>query len=67
MLDYDKLSQEIIQYRRDLHQIPELGFYVYKTCAYVCKVLAPLDCTTEKILQTGGNADLVVAKGCRQR
>lgn len=53
MIDYEKLLQEIIQYRRDLHQIPELGFYVYKTCAYVCNVLAPLDCTVEKILQTG--------------
>ena len=31
MIDFDQLSQEIITYRRDLHQIPELGFYVYKT------------------------------------
>ena len=53
MIDYEKLSQEIIQFRRDLHQIPELGFYVYKTCAYVCNILGPLDCKVEKILQTG--------------
>ena len=53
MIDYGKLSQEIIQFRRDLHQIPELGFYVYKTCAYVCNVLEPLDCKVEKILKTG--------------
>ncbi len=53
MIDYDKLSLEIVQYRRDLHQIPELGFYVYKTCAYICNVLSSLDCTIEKIVQTG--------------
>ena len=53
MMNYEELSQEIIQFRRDLHQIPELGFYVYKTCAYVCNVLKPLDCIVEKILQTG--------------
>lgn len=53
MLDFSKLSQDLITYRRDLHQIPELGFYVYKTSAYVCQVLSSLSCKVDRILQTG--------------
>ncbi len=53
MLDFSKLSQDLITYRRDLHQIPELGFYVYKTSAYVCQVLSTLSCKVDRILQTG--------------
>ena len=53
MIDYNQLSQEIIQYRRDLHQIPELGFYVYKTSAYVQNILAGLACEVEQIVKTG--------------
>ncbi len=51
MIDYNQLSQEIIQYRRDLHQIPELGFYVYKTSAYVQNILAGLACEVEQIVK----------------
>ena len=53
MLDFNKLSQDLITYRRDLHQIPELGFYVYKTSAYVTQILSKLSCTVERIVQTG--------------
>ena len=53
MIDYAKLSQEIIQYRRELHQIPELGFYVYKTSAYVKNVLSKLSCEVNEIVKTG--------------
>lgn len=53
MIDYDKLSQEIIQYRRDLHRIPELGFLVYKTSAYIQNILSSLSCEVEIILKTG--------------
>lgn len=53
MLDFEKLSQDLITYRRDLHQIPELGFYVYKTSAYVGQILSQLSCQVEKIVQTG--------------
>lgn len=53
MLDFNQLSHDLIQYRRDLHQIPELGFYVYKTSAYVRQVLSQLSCRVETILQTG--------------
>lgn len=53
MIDYEQLSQQIIRYRRDLHQIPELGFYVYKTSAYVKEVLSHLSCTIEGIVTTG--------------
>ncbi len=53
MTDYDSLSHEIIGYRRDLHQIPELGFYVYKTSAYVRQILGNLSCTVSDIVKTG--------------
>ncbi len=53
MIDFNSLSHEIIGYRRHLHQIPELGFYVYKTSAYVRSVLEQLSCQVEPIVQTG--------------
>lgn len=53
MTDYDNLSHDIIRYRRDLHQIPELGFYVYKTSAYVKNILSTLSCSVEEIVKTG--------------
>lgn len=53
MIDYQQLSQEIIGYRRDLHRIPELGFYVYKTSAYVRNILSSLSCQIEDIVTTG--------------
>ena len=49
MIDYDVLSKEISAYRRDLHKIPELGFFVYKTNAYVKAVLDGLDCQVETV------------------
>lgn len=36
---------QVIQYRRDLHRIPELGRELPKTQAYLKSVLAPLKCT----------------------
>ncbi|MGN0658714.1 MAG: M20 family metallopeptidase [Emergencia sp.] len=53
MIDYDMLSRDLIKYRRDLHRIPELGFYVYKTSAYVSEILSHLSCKVDRILQTG--------------
>ena len=53
MIDFDALSHEIIGYRRDLHQIPELGFYVYKTSAYIRSILDKLSCQVEEIVKTG--------------
>ena len=53
MIDFKTLSHDIIQYRRDLHQIPELGFYVYKTSAYVKNILSGLSCRVDEIVKTG--------------
>ena len=50
---YEKLSEQIIKYRRDLHKIPELGFNVYKTNVYVRNVLSSLSCTVGEIVKTG--------------
>lgn len=53
MIDYDKLSKIIIEYRRELHKIPELGFYVYKTSEFIRRVLSEMSCTVESIVKTG--------------
>jgi amidohydrolase len=53
MIDYNELIKEVIGYRRDLHQIPELGFFVYKTNAYVRSILSRLNCTVEPVAKTG--------------
>lgn len=53
MIDYDRLSQKIIHYRRELHQIPELGFLVYKTNAYVRNILSTFSCQVDEIAKTG--------------
>lgn len=38
-----KLEQEVVRFRRDLHQIPEPGFEVYKTRAYIIEKLKSLN------------------------
>ena len=34
-----KIKDDLVKMRRDLHQIPEIGFDVYKTCEYIEKIL----------------------------
>ena len=53
MINYDSLSEKIIGYRHDLHQIPELGFLVYKTSSYVRHVLEQFHCEINPVVQTG--------------
>ncbi len=53
MINFKELSDIIIKYRRDLHQIPELGFYVYKTSAYVSNILSQFCCEVNPIVKTG--------------
>lgn len=53
MINFEELSNKIIKYRRDLHQIPELGFYVYKTSAYVSNILSQFCCEVNPIVKTG--------------
>lgn len=38
------MLERIKKYREDLHQIPEIGLDVPKTCAYICNILKDLDC-----------------------
>lgn len=47
------LLDDVTRYRQDLHRIPELGFLVYKTGAYVKDVLSKFDCRIESIVNTG--------------
>lgn len=53
MINYKNLQKEIIDIRRDLHKIPELGFFVYKTGSYVKNILYQLDCKIETVASTG--------------
>ncbi|MGN0732717.1 MAG: M20 family metallopeptidase [Emergencia sp.] len=53
MKDYNEISERIIKYRRDLHQIPELSFDLPETGTYIRKVLAKLSCGMEDIAGYG--------------
>ena len=47
------LEQDIIKWRRDLHQIPELGLKEFKTAAYIRNELKKMGYEYEEVLQTG--------------
>lgn len=53
ILDVSDIKKRIIEFRHDLHRIPEIGFLVYKTNSYIRNVLAPLDCDVSEIAKTG--------------
>ncbi|SHK13275.1 M20 metallopeptidase family protein [Paramaledivibacter caminithermalis] len=57
------LSEEIIQIRRDLHQIPELGFEEFKTSNYIFKYIDSLD--VDFVEKTAGTGVLVYFKGSK--
>ena len=48
--------ENYIQYRRDLHQIPEVARQEFKTSEYVGAHLAKLHCQVEKVCGTGYTA-----------
>ncbi|BCA85038.1 peptidase [Enterococcus saigonensis] len=48
------LLQDVTKFRRDLHQIPELGLQEFKTCQYLKSVLTNLDVQeVHEVLDTG--------------
>ena len=51
--EYSYLLDDIKKYRQELHRIPELGFLVYKTGAYVKEILSKLECKIEPLVNTG--------------
>jgi len=55
------LTEEIIQIRRDLHQIPELGFKEYKTSEYIMEFLEGIE--VEIIEKTANTGVLAYFKG----
>lgn len=65
MVNIDKavesLKHEIIQIRRELHQIPELGFEEFKTNKYINKFLKGLD--IDACEKTAGTGILAYFKG----
>lgn len=53
MKNRDKIISELTKYRRDLHQIPELGFFVYQTGDYIRSILSKYDCEIGTVAKTG--------------
>ncbi|MDY2959755.1 MAG: M20 family metallopeptidase [Hornefia sp.] len=53
MKSRNEIILELTRYRRDLHQIPELGFFVYQTGEYIKNVLSQYDCEIGTIAKTG--------------
>ncbi|WP_020376649.1 M20 metallopeptidase family protein [Sulfobacillus thermosulfidooxidans] len=53
-----KWEQDVITYRRDLHQIPELGFQETKTSQYLLDTLQHLGLDPVQIADTGVMADI---------
>lgn len=49
----DFLLKDIIRYRRDLHQIPEVGFKEFKTQQYIIKALKDMGYSPNVICKTG--------------
>lgn len=52
MMSEKKYKDNIVQFRRELHKIPELGFELPKTTEYIKNYLKKLPCTITDIGQT---------------
>lgn len=57
MIDFKKeaeeLFDELVEYRRYLHTVPEIGFELYETSAFVEKVLIKYNMKPKRIAKTG--------------
>lgn len=47
------MSSQLVKYRMDLHQIPELGFEEFKTKAYIYEQIKELNCIIHEVGETG--------------
>lgn len=47
------MKNKLKKYRRELHRIPELGYEVYKTQAYLLEQLRQYDCEISEVCGTG--------------
>ncbi len=47
------MKSKVREYRRELHRIPELGFELYKTKAYILEQLHPYDCEIIEVCEIG--------------
>lgn len=59
--DRSKAQETLIKFRRDLHQIPEIGFDLPKTVKYVCDVLEENGIPYKKIVN--GSAVVALIEG----
>lgn len=53
MIEEKELLKKLITFRRELHQIPELGFNTVKTKLYIIEKLKNLNCTVSPLLENG--------------
>ncbi len=61
-MNFKAIQQDMVKWRRDLHQIPELGNVLPKTVAYVSAVLDELGIDYRKLVD--GNAIVATIDGC---
>ena len=59
----EKISNDLVKIRRELHKIPELAFEEYKTCEFIENELKKLNISYEKPINTGIIATLKGKKG----
>ncbi len=59
----DNLANDVIKWRRQLHQIPELGLDLPKTSQYICDALDEMGIPYKRIV--GGNAVVGLIEGAK--
>ncbi len=62
-MDWQKVEERVIGWRRDLHRIPEIGLKVPQTASYICGVLDELGISYHTLLE--GNAVVALIEGAR--
>lgn len=71
MVDFIKeaetIQQQVVLWRRDLHQCPELLLDLPKTSAYVERELQKMGYETERICQSGQVLQLSLIVGNREK
>ncbi len=53
------IQDDLVQYRRDIHANPELGFSEFETSKYICNILAKLNINYKIIGETGILANII--------
>ncbi len=55
---------KIVEFRRNIHQNPELSFKEFKTTEFICKILSQNHINFERVTETGVVATIGLKKNC---